>query len=271
MTREAWVAKHRYLRNMADLQNLVDAAAAEVFIPTASAPMWRDYLCDFHAGVPLLLSSVAAIDVRPVENAIASLVKTLASKRLPAKLNSATSDVMADLKGDMSFPHRVVAWLIEKDAFVPRHPGLIQYLGWTVMSRYLKKLVRAFGEWRDEERWLRNYCPTCGAPPAMAQLIGNDPARLRLLSCVRCATRWRYRRTGCPFCETVDDRRLAALAIEGEAALRIDYCESCGGYIKTYNGEGIESVLLADWTSLHLDLIARDRGLRHYAASLYSL
>ena len=117
------------------------------------------------------------------------------------------------------------------------------------MAWYLQQLVPTFDRWRDEERWLRNYCPMCGALPAMAQLVGNDPARLRLFSYGRCVTRWRYRRTGCPFCETVDDDRLAFLAIEGEDALRIDYCESCGGYLKTYSGEGNEGVLLADWTS----------------------
>lgn len=116
---------------------------------------------------------------------------------------------------------------------------------------------------------MRNYCPTCGALPAMAQLVGTDPGRLRLLSCGRCTTRWRYRRTACPFCQSQDDQGLAVVAIEGEAGLRIDYCEVCLGYLKTYNGEGNEGLLLADWTSLHLDILARDRGLKRLAASLY--
>jgi hypothetical protein len=30
-------------------------------------------------------------------------------------------------------------------------------------------------------------------------------------------------------------------------------------------------VLLADWTSLHLDLLARERGLKRMAASLYEI
>ena len=79
-----------------------------------------------------------------------------------------------------------------------------------------------------------------------------------------------FKRTGCPFCET-HAQRLASVTIEGERGLRIDHCESCGGYLKTYDGEGNESVLLADWTSLHLDILARDRGLKRRAASLYDL
>jgi hypothetical protein len=49
------------------------------------------------------------------------------------------------------------------------------------------------------------------------------------------------------------------------------YCEKCQGYLKTYEREGNEVVLLADWTSLHLDLLARDRGLKRLAASLYEV
>jgi FdhE protein len=59
------------------------------------------------------------------------------------------------------------------------------------------------------------------------------------------------------------------VAIEGEGGLRIDYCEACGGYLKTYAGEGKERVLLADWTSVHLDVMAGDRGLNRLATSLY--
>jgi FdhE protein len=61
------------------------------------------------------------------------------------------------------------------------------------------------------------------------------------------------------------------VTIEGEPGLRIDRCETCDGYIKTCVGQGNETLLLADWSSLHLDLIAQDRGLKRRAASLYEL
>jgi hypothetical protein len=43
--------------------------------------------------------------------------------------------------------------------------------------------------------------------------------------------------------------RLAALrlTIEEEKYFRIDYCQSCLGYLKTYSGEGSEPLFLADW------------------------
>ncbi len=54
-------------------------------------------------------------------------------------------------------------------------------------------------------------------------------------------------------------------------AFALTIAKACRGYLKTYDGEGSENVLLADWTSIHLDVIARDRGLKRLAASLYTL
>jgi FdhE protein len=271
MTRDVWLARHPYLQPVADLHAQVDTALGEVFIPSPAIPTWDGYLEDFHAGVPLLRSSTIAIDLNPVETAVAALLKELASKPLPGRLAEETRVLHAELHQVPDASRRAMAWLLANDSFAPACPGLLQYLSWTVLARYIHPILGSFESWRDEERWLRNYCVTCGAPPAMGQLVGTDPGRLRFLSCGRCGTHWRYRRTGCPFCENVDDHRLTVVAVEGEGGLRIDHCEACGGYLKTYNGEGSESVLLADWTSLHLDVVALDRGLNRLALSLYEL
>jgi FdhE protein len=271
MTQDGWLARHSYLQQVADLQAFVDAAVAEVSIPNSGIPKWNDYLGDFKVGVPLLRSEKVAIDLDPGERILHQLIANLASKSLPGKLADEVRELRSELDCELDSFRRAMAWLLDGNSFTPRHAGLLHYLGWSFLGSYLRTVVGAFKGWRDEEHWLRNYCPMCGFPPAMAQLVGNDSGRFRLLSCGRCYTRWRYRRTSCPFCENEDDRRLGVLAVEGEGGLRIDYCEACGGYLKTYNGEGSEGVLLADWTSLHLDIIACDRGLKRLAASLYRL
>ena len=211
------------------------------------------------------------IDLSPVERSFACFLEKLALQALAQELALQVGDLIADLQADSTFSSRVIAWLLEQNEIPFRHPGLIRYSGWTVLANSLHPLVEAFAHWRDEERWLRNYCPMSGGRPTMAQLVGCDPGRLRLLVCGCCMSRWRYRRTGCPFCEPEDDHRLSVLSIEGEHALRIEYCQSCGGYLKTYVGEGREGLLLADWTTVDLDIIARDRGLARHAGSLYLL
>lgn len=269
MTRDAWLSAHPYLQRVAELCAEVEAAASGIATAPPGTPRWDDYAPDFGAGVPLLQSSEAALDLEPAGLLIGALVEGLAAGRPAGRLAEETRTLDAELRRDGA-SQRVVDWLLREDALAPSSPGLLRFLGWSALARWLQPVVHAFDRWRDEERWQRNYCPTCGAPPAMAQLVGTDPGRLRLLSCGCCKTRWRFNRTRCPFCDS-DVQRLLVVAVEGEAGLRIDYCEACRGYLKTYVGEEDEDLLLADWSSLHLDLVAGDRGLKRLAGSLYEL
>ena len=271
VTQDIWLSTHACLQPVARLQALVDTAADEIPNEEPCVAIWDDYTADFQEGVPLLESSAALIDSTAAANALMLLIEKLSLVLLSGKLAQETRLLDSELRGAPDAPRRAVDWLLDRDEYASKCPGLLRYFGWTVLARHLCPMVDAFARWREEERWLRSYCPTCGSQPSMAQLVGTDPGRLRLLSCGCCKTRWRYRRTGCPFCENQNDHRLAVLAVEGEGGLRIDYCESCRGYLKTYDGEGSENVLLADWTSIHFDIIAHDRGLIRSAASLYEV
>ena len=271
MTPDLWLKAHSYLRPLADLSAQVDRAAAGIDVLDARIPDWEDYRSDFLAGAPLLPSTAAAVDLEPGGRMAGALLERLASGTLSGRLAGETRALDTELRREPQVSRRIADFLLGDETLRPPFPGLLRYLAWTATARFLRPVVNAFGRWRDEERWLRGYCPTCGSLPAMAQLAGTDPGRLRLLSCGCCATRWQFRRMGCPFCERADAHHLSAIEIEGEKYLRIDYCQSCRAYLKTYNGEGSEPLYLADWTSLHLDIIARDRGLKRLATSLYEL
>jgi FdhE protein len=271
MIQDIWLEKHPYLQSAADFHAQVAAAAVNLPNGSMRIPNWDDYASDYLAGIPLLHSSRVAVDYKPAQAMLVSLLENLDAKPLPEILASECRATEAQLRLEPSAPRRAVAWLIDDAAFDPAHPGLLRYLGWTTLARFLGPLTDSFKAWRVEDQWLRSYCPTCAAAPTMAQLIGVDPGRLRLLSCGCCGTRWQFRRIGCPFCENADAPHLSAIAIEGEKYLRIDYCQSCSAYLKTYVGSGNEQFFLADWTSLHLDIIARDRGLKRSANSLFEI
>jgi FdhE protein len=270
MTLDAWVEAHAYLRPIARLSAQVEAALSSIDIAGADVPNWDDYASDFHEGVPLLQSSDAAVELESAGAMTVALVRKLSVSSLAGTPANDLRELSHELSRELDASRRVVDALLGDETFATTAPGLLRYLGWTAMTRYLRPVVAAFESWRNEERWQRSRCPTCGSTPAMAQLVGFDPGRLRRLVCGRCATRWQYLRTGCPFCES-DSQRLAVIAVEGDARLRIDSCESCRGYLKTYVGQGEERVFLADWTSLHLDVIAQERGLIRAAVSLFEL
>ena len=268
MTQDLWLEGHAYLRPLADLSAQVARLADAIDVLEVRIPDWDGYRPDFLAGVPLLSSAAAAVDIEPGGRMAAALVERFAAGTSPEWLVDEARALDAELRREPTASRRIVDVLLGDGTLDTPSSGVLRYLAWTAMARFLRPLTIAFDDWRDEDRWLRRYCPTCGSLPAMAQLVGADAGRKRLLSCGCCGTRWVFKRTACPFCVT-DSQRLASVAIEGEPGLRIDHCGSCGGYLKTYDGQGHEPLLLSDWSSLHLDLIAHDRGLKRLAASLY--
>jgi len=269
---DGWVAAHEYLRPVAQLRALVDRAAAELESGTrsaAAAPSRDEYREEFLAGVPLLHSERVVLDLEPAGEMTAALAGAVAAQSPPGRVRDEAASLDAALRSQPGAPRRIAGWLLGDDSWSPPSPGLLRYLGWTAAARFLRPVVAAFERSGEDERWGRGYCPTCGAPPAMAHLTEADASRARRMCCGLCDTRWQYPRTKCPFCEA-DAQKLSVVAVEGEAGLRIDYCPSCRGYLKTYAGKGDEALLLSDWSSLHLDLVARDRGFERLAASLYA-
>jgi FdhE protein len=275
VTLNEWLQSHRFLEPVATVRRRIDAAVDAVTPPLPVPQDWDDHAEDFAAGVPVLQSQTP-IDLEPAGDSVIAVIHSLASDPSSALAEDASAlsrqlcGASTSLGASRLAAQRVVDWLLGNESWEPTRAGLLRSVGWITLSSALRPMVEALGAWRNDDRWLRRYCPVCGALPAMAHLVGVDPGRRRFLVCGRCTSEWRYGRTACPFCET-ESHRLASLGVEGEGGLRIDYCEACRGYLKTYSGQGDESVLLADWTSLHLDVVAGDRGLKRMATSLYDL
>ena len=269
-TAETWLDAHPYLRGVSELCELVARAAQESRVPPAPPPDWEEYRGEYLAGVPLLRTARPLVDLEPAGEAAAVLVWRLASDAPSGRLREESAALDASLRNEPAAGRTIADWLLGDDSWTPPSPGLMRYAGWTAAAGYLSRIVDSFARWREEERWQRPWCPTCGLAPSMAQLADAESARVRWLCCGLCLSRWQYVRTKCPFCEA-DSQKLSIVAVEGEGGLRIDFCKSCRGYLKTYAGEGNESVMLEDWTSLHLDVVAQERGLERRATSLFDL
>jgi FdhE protein len=263
LTLDDWLRAHPFLATVAALHDTMDAAIAASIAPLRGPSDLVEYRADFLEGIPLLRSDAAAVDLAPAGPGIVAVVQALAE----SPVGHDARELREMLPDDGV---AVIEWLLGDESWRPRHPGLLRCVGWRSLAAALAPVLSALAAWRDDERWLRRYCPACGSGPSMAQLVGGDPGHERWLHCGCCRTSWRFGRTQCPFCEA-DTHKRAAVTIDGDSRLRIDHCESCGGYLKTCVGRAGEAVLLADWTTLHLDLAAAERGWRRAASSLYAV
>lgn len=270
--RHHWLATHPYLEPIARFEEIVEEAAGQGPSARVEAPSWERYAGDQAAGVPLLGSRSAGVDFSAAAaEALGWLSERVAAAPLPGGTRQACRDLADELRRPEERERAIawIAWGAEQPASA--HPGLLRFLGWTALRRVLAPVVEGSGRWSDAERWGRGWCPTCGTLPLSAQLAPAETARPRFLACGCCRTRWQFRRIGCPFCGTEAQDQLGILQVEGEEALRIDVCSQCKGYLKTYTDEGDEALFLADWPTLHLDVLAVQRGFERVGASLYEL
>ena len=110
--------------------------------------------------------------------------------------------------------------------------------------------------------WSRGYCPLCGAWPTLAEMRGLD--RSRRLRCGRCRGDWQLPVLRCSYCDELRHDRLHALVPEDEEhTRRVDVCESCKGYIKTFatlQALPPRSLAMLDLATLELDVMTQDRG-----------
>ena len=117
----------------------------------------------------------------------------------------------------------------------------------------------------DPETWLKGHCPVCGSLPSLSLL--KEEVGKRYLVCSFCGYQWRIDRMFCPFCNNKDQGSLHYLFAEGEEAYRIDLCEKCHQYIKTIDYRKLEEqdIVLEDLATLHLDILATQKGYKRPA------
>jgi len=126
-------------------------------------------------------------------------------------------------------------------------------------------LARLGDEWnahRGQARWEHGYCPVCGNRPLLGELRGLE--QILFLRCGWCAAQWEFPRLQCPFCLTRDHQRLGYLNVDGEGEKeRAATCDNCRTYVKLVNTLTALSpidLLVADASTLHLDLVARGQN-----------
>jgi FdhE protein len=110
--------------------------------------------------------------------------------------------------------------------------------------------------------WSSGYCPICAAWPILAERRGLD--RSRRLRCGRCAADWEVPWLYCIYCDEREHTRLGTLVeSESRETLKVETCDSCGGYLKslaTLQRFPPLDLLLRDLETVELDLVALDRG-----------
>ncbi|HJV46188.1 MAG TPA: formate dehydrogenase accessory protein FdhE [Bacillota bacterium] len=135
---------------------------------------------------------------------------------------------------------------------------LVQYSLLPTLDRYAKGWTDGF----SLDVWKQGFCPVCGSAPIISEY--RDSEQFRYLRCGACGCDWLYKRLGCVNCENTKHDSLDYFYIEEEKnRCRLDVCNECKTYVKgfhTLSPQPYPLLLLEDMATLHLDLIAEEKG-----------
>jgi len=212
---------------------------------------------------------VAALDVvDAVDGEVVEALRTLpTATMLPDPLLAA-----AHLLVDAGARSRAVAgWLVDPAQVAPAAGFWV-----AVAAQPVFELAAVDVPVPQRDRWTAAACPCCGAA-AQVSVIAEESGEFmagspRSLCCGRCATTWTYPRATCVRCGESDARRLGSWVADVWSTARIESCDTCRGYIKTFDlreAGGVDVVpLVDDVASAALDLWASGRGLQRSTRSL---
>ncbi|GBE16131.1 MAG TPA: formate dehydrogenase accessory protein FdhE [Proteobacteria bacterium] len=153
----------------------------------------------------------------------------------------------------------------------PLNPEIALFTVFNVLKGTFRDISHALGK-IDTSGWEHGFCPVCGGGPAVAVLKGEGGKRY--LICHRCETTWRFRRIMCPFCGNSDYEKLGFFTLEGgDSNLRVDFCNSCKGYIKTWDSGGDDNPNpeVEDLKTPGYDLAAEGEGYRRSAPNIFGV
>jgi hypothetical protein len=201
--------------------------------------------------------------MEPTPNGDAPKVRTVAAQQIRHAIEKEKLDLSAlwsaTAEGDMN---RIAALVADGQL----DSGLVSLFAQNSLKPSLRKWAQGLTQTVDLEDWRHGYCPFCGSPPLLAEIQGKEGERR--LRCGVCGADWHYARLKCAFCANQNHKTLGYITVEGEEEkYHLQTCDQCRGYLKvivTFDPTPVELLAVEDLTTLHLDLIATERGYEHF-------
>jgi len=266
--REAWrdlLARRRAIAtSLAPYGTLLERWSE--WTPSRQRLTWSAERCreSWSRGVPLLAEAAPPLDRDDIEELLGAAMEDVAA------VDPARGPVLQRL---------AAAWdagAVGPDALLPRCDGIgddrveaasgldtgaLTFLAYATLRPALDAWLAPAQPHFEGVDWGRGVCPFCGAPPGFVDVVEGGHRRL---ACHFCGGAWGFAKLRCPLCGVEGTKELHRLQAEAaDAGYVISGCRACHAYLKEldrrerWNGG---PPLLEDWSSPHLDLVARREG-----------
>jgi FdhE protein len=246
----------------------VTDAAPRAWTAAECGDQWR-------RGLPLTVKTpplLAADDIEEVLGAVMEHVAALDPSRAPALQRLAAAwDARAVTPASLLPTPRGIG-----DGAAEAASGLdsdaVAAIACAALRPWLEAWLAGARAHLESAEWGRGVCPFCGAPPGFIDVIEGGHRRL---ACHFCGGAWSFAKLRCPLCGVEGTEPLYRLKAEGaDEGYVISACRRCRGYVKEldrrerWNGG---PPVLEDWSTPHLDVVARQEDFRKPVSALLDL
>jgi FdhE protein len=217
------------------------------------------------SGVPLLGGETLKLPWPDLKQRLLNMVGALEQRR-PDAATALKRALRSDELDVADLTRAVVAgqpqYLHERAESLGLDPALTASLLSLGLFPFFVEIRAAVQPMLGSGAWQQGYCPVCGSFPRLGEFRGLE--QIRFLRCGLCAAEWQFPRLRCPGCGNHDHRRLGYLHVDGEEGkYRAATCDECRQYVKmvsTLTPMAPLKILVTDVGTLHLDLLAAERG-----------
>ncbi len=235
-----------------------------------------------------IAAAASAVGAAAAERKSGGLFPLLELDRVPAPISSELLGAITALErsaptglaeagrlvsqwGEAERLESIATWLDDPSLVDPRISFWIGVAAGPILEA---AAAEASGVGRHE--WTGAACPLCGGP-SQVSVIAEESGEFmagspRSLVCSRCATWWAFARAVCPYCAEQDSRRIEGFSAEAWPWVRVDCCQTCRAYVKTFDlrVSGARDIipLVDDVATLTLDLWAIEHGYGRTTVSL---
>jgi len=170
----------------------------------------------------------------------------------------ASSTTVTALRGENHDARALaIGWVSGDPAPGASSHRLAQKAASVVASAILQRNARVVARSVSLEGWQRPVCPSCGGPPDLAFVDGQQ----RGLVCSRCDTHWPVKTRGCIGCEATGAPTIARVKTP-YLGYDLVICHACGRYLKERTGKAAHPPLVERALTAEMDAAAVRRGLR---------
>lgn len=116
-------------------------------------------------------------------------------------------------------------------------------------------------------------CPHCGFPIMCSLAVEEGMGRRRSAVCSICSSEWTVPRLGCLSCGEQEASRLPVFSFDDWPHIRVEVCDSCGGYLKSIDlTKDAEALPIPDdvWSSA-INIWAFEQGYQSIGRHFFNL